>query len=384
MKRTAVLILCLFLLQGILCMGLIWASSPVPSGKKLVVAIVQDPPYSYKNEQGQWVGLNVELWQIIAKDLKYDFAFREMGFEDTLVALRQGKIDLSIAAMFITAEREQQFELTTPFGSTRLAVATLYDKGDHPWLVALKIFFSWGILKILLFFVLVLLVLGTLFWMIERKSNPEHFGEGLIKGIGSGIYWVGSTLASGVCFGISLKSMTGRILGLIWMLICALALSALIASLSSALTTIHQDEKKFTADKLRNMHLGTEAGGMTAHMIEKMGGRSTFFKDEEEVIKAVLDKKIDGFFYDEVTLHYYAEKPFRGKISVHSTNLKEIPFGFGLPKNSPLRKPVNVAMLGILEGPMWESILNRYGLDKNFVAKPILMGRERKTVHRTN
>jgi ABC-type amino acid transport substrate-binding protein len=64
--------------------------------------------------------------------------------------------------------------------------------------------------------------------------------------------------------------------------------------------------------------------------------------------------------------------------------LKEIPIGFGLPKNSPLRKPVNVAMLGVLEGPMWESILNRYGLDKNFVAKPILMGRERKTVRRTD
>jgi polar amino acid transport system substrate-binding protein len=384
MKRTAVLILCLFLLQGILCMGLTWASPPAASGKKLVVAVVQDPPYSYKNEQGQWIGLNVELWQLIAKDLKYDFAFREMGFEDTLVALRQGKIDLSTAAMFITAEREQQFELTTPFGSTHLAVATLSDKGDHPWLVALKIFFSWGMLKILLFLVLVLLVLGALFWMIERKSNPEHFGEGLIKGIGSGIYWVGSTLASGVCFGISLKSVTGRILGLMWMMICALALSALIASLSSSLTTIQQGERKFTADKLRGMHLGTEAGGMTAHLIEKMGGRSTFFKEEEEVIKAVLDKKIDGFFYDEVTLHYYAEKPFRGKISVHSTNLKEIPIGFGLPKNSPLRKPVNVAMLGVLEGPMWESILNRYGLDKNFVAKPILMGREKKTVRRTD
>jgi polar amino acid transport system substrate-binding protein len=384
MKRTALLILCLFLLQGILCMGLTWAIPQAASGKKLVVAIVQDPPYSYKNEQGQWIGLNVELWQLIAKDLKYDFVFREMGFEDTLVALRQGKVDLSIAAMFITAEREQQFELTTPFGSTHLAVATLPDKGDHPWLVALKIFFSWGTLKILLFLVLALLILGTFFWMIERKSNPEHFGEGLIKGIGSGIYWVGSTLASGVCFGISLKSVTGRILGLMWMLICTLALSALIASLSSSLTAIHQDERKFTADKLRDMHLGTEAGGMTAHMIEKMGGRSTFFKEEEDVIKAVLDKKIDGFFYDEVTLHYYAEKPFRGKISVHSTNLKEMPIGLGLPKNSPLRKPVNVAMLGVLEGPMWESILNRYGLDKNFVAKPILPGREKKTVRRTD
>jgi polar amino acid transport system substrate-binding protein len=378
MKRKLLLVLCIILLNTGL---LINVAQGVPSGvaeKKLVVAITQDPPYTYKNEQGKWQGLNVELWKLIAGDLKIDYTLKEMTFEESLDALKKGTVDLSICAMFITSEREQLYEMTTPFGSTRLAVATLHDGNDHPWFAAIKIFFSWSTLKILLVLVVILFIMGFLFWMIERKSNPEHFGQGTIKGISSGIYWVGSTLASGVCFGISLKSLAGRILGLMWMLVCALALSALIASLSSSLTLSHQEEKKLSSDKMRNMHLGTETGGITAAMATRLGGRTTLYKDEDATLHALLEKKIEGFLYDEITLHYYAEKPYRGKITVLMTDLKSLSIGFGMPRNSVLRKPINIAMLSVIEGPLWESILNRYGLDRNFAAKSILLGRDKK------
>ena len=296
-------------------------------------------------------------------------------------SLQNGSIDLSADAVIITSQREQLFEFTVPIASTRVAVATLHDTEDHPWLAALKLFFSWGTLKILIILLMILFLLGFIFWRIERKGNPEHFGEGLIRGIGSGIYWVGSTMTSGVCFGVSLKSVGGRVLGLFWMLICALALSAFIASLSSSLTTHHLSEMKFGADKLRRMHLGTEAGTVPASMIEKIGSRTSFLKGEEEVLKALVSRKIDGFIYDEATLQYYAEGKYRGIITVHPTSLKEIVIAFGMPHNSPLRKPINISMLKLLDEPVWESILSRYGLNNNFEASPIVLGREKK--HRT-
>lgn len=377
MKRKLALILCLIFISAGMLTG-VAQGAPAVAGKRLVVAITHDPPFSYKNDQGQWIGLDVDLWKIIANDLKVDYEFKEMTFEESITALGKGTIDFSICAMYITSERERLYEMTTPFGSTHLAVATLNDGSDHPWLAALKIFFSWSTLKILLSLVIVLFVLGFLFWMIERKSNPEHFGQGIVKGIGSGIYWVGSTLASGVCFGISLKSLTGRVLGLVWMMVCALALSALIASLSSSLTLTHEEGKKISADKLRNMHLGTVTSDITTSFATMLGGRTTSFKDEETALRALFEKKVEGFLYDEVTLHYYAEGRYRGKIKVHVTGLKPLSIGFGMPRNSALRKPVSIAMLNVMEGPSWESILNRYGLDKDFAAKPIFRGRDKK------
>lgn len=379
LKRILIPILCFVLLQsGVLIMDTGWG--PVSAAeKKLVVGIADDPPYTFKNEQGKWVGITVDLWRQIARDLKLDYSLKEMTQEEVLNSLQNGSVDLSADAIIITSGRERRFEFTVPIASTRVAVATLYDAEDHPWLAALKIFFSWGTLKILIVLLIILFLLGFIFWRIERKSNPEHFGEGLIRGIGSGIYWVGSTMTSGVCFGVSLKSVGGRVLGLLWMLICALALSAFIASLSSSLTTHHLSETKFGVDKMRRMHLGTEAGSVPHSIVEKIGSRTTFIKGgEEEVLKALVSKKIDGFLYDEATLQYYAEGKYRGSITVHPTSLKEIVIAFGMPHNSPLRKPINISMLKLLDEPVWESILSRYGLDSNFEARHIVIGNEKK------
>lgn len=379
LKRILIPILCfVFLQSGVWIMDSRWTPASA-AGKKLVVGIAHDPPYTFKNEQGEWVGITVDLWRQIAGDLKLDYSLKEMTQEEVLNSLQDGSIDLSADAVIITSGREQRFEFTVPIASTRVAVATLYETEDHPWLAALKIFFSWGTLKIIAILLFILLLLGLIFWRIERKSNPEHFGEGLIRGLGSGIYWVGSTMTSGVCFGVSLKSISGRVLGLLWMLICALALSAFIASLSSSLMTQHLSETKYSVDKLRRMRLGTEAGSVPHSIVEKIGSRTTFIKGgEEEVLKALVSKKIDGFLYDEATLHYYAEGKYRGIISVHPTTLKEIVIAYGMPRNSPLRKPINISLLKLINEPVWESILNRYGLDSNFEARHIVLGREKK------
>jgi ABC-type amino acid transport substrate-binding protein len=382
LKRILMTILCFVLLQSTVLTMDAGGGTAEAGGKKLVVGIANDPPYTFKNEQGEWSGITIELWRQIAGDLKLDYSLKEMTQEEVLDSLQKGSIDLSADAIIITSGREQRFEFTVPIASTRVAVATLYDAEDHPWLAAMKIFFSWSTLKIIFIISIILFSLGYIFWRIERKTNAEHFGEGLIRGIGSGIYWVGSTMTAGVCFGVSLKSIGGRLLGLFWMLICALALSAFIASLSSSLMTHHFNEKKFSIDKLRRMNLGTEAGSVPHSIVEKISHQTTFIKGgEEDVLKALLDKKIDGFIYDEATLHYYAEGKYRGIISVHPTSLKEIVIAFGLPHNSPLRKPINIAMLKILDEPVWESILSRHGLDGNFEARHIIAGRAKK--HKT-
>jgi hypothetical protein len=57
----------------------------------------------------------------------------------------------------------------------------LPEKAPHPWLTATKIFFSWGTFKVVGVFCVILCILGFLFWLIERRSNPEHFGEGPIQ-----------------------------------------------------------------------------------------------------------------------------------------------------------------------------------------------------------
>lgn len=337
-----------------------------PSGKKLIVGVLHDPPYLIKEETGEWTGINVDIWKNIAQDLKIDYELKEMTFEGLLEALKTNEIDLAIEAFFILAEREKQIDYSSVLGSTRLGLATLPGKIHHPWWMAVSILLSWGTFRILGTLCLALCMLGFLLWVIERKNNPDHFGGGTVRGIVSGIYWVGSTLASGVCFGINLKSLPARLLGLVWMLLCAVALSALIASLASTISANRSMVDIVSDEQLRNMRLGGIRESAESITLKKLGGKYMLYDDEATALNAVLNREIEGFLYDEITLRYYKENDYKDKISIFPTGFKRISFAFGLPKESPLRKKVNYALLSLMEKPDWAFLLKRYGLGENF------------------
>jgi len=154
-----------------------------------------------------------------------------------------------------------------------------------------------------------------LFWLIERRSNPEHFGEGPIKGVSTGIYWVGSTLASGVCFGITLKSAWARILGLIWMLVLPLLLvplslhsPTLSLKAEHGLKVIEEDTLKADAPwRVLRVARSPRCSRAWRRVHPVPGGRGCLERFNES--------QIDGFLYDEITLSYYRDHDYKGKDS---------------------------------------------------------------------
>lgn len=370
MKQVIISILLLALWHPASLPALPKDRSDIQTGTNVVVGVVHDPPYIIKEKTGGWTGLNVELWKGISQELKVDYVFKEMTFSGLLDALKNNQIDISIESFFLVAERIKDIEYSVPFGSTRLAVATLPGRLDHPWLAAIKIVFSWGTLRVIGILFVVLCILGFSFWLAERKSNPEHFGEGLIKGVGAGIYWVGSTLASGVCIGIALKSLPARILGLLWMLSCAVALSALVASLTTSLALNRLMSRTVGENTLRHMRLGGIEASVESAVLKNIGGTYLLYKTEQDALRALLNKEIDGYVYDEVTLHYYMDNDYKDKISVDPTDLRRFAFAFGFPKDSPWRTRINASLLSFIEKPDWVFLLNRYGLGQNFEEIP--------------
>jgi ABC-type amino acid transport substrate-binding protein len=359
----------LFLLFGA-CGLLAQEGVAAKPAKKLVVGVLNDPPYIIKERDEEWTGLNVEIWKAIAQDLKLDYEFREETFNELIYDLKRGAIDISIEATFVTAEREKVFDYSFPIGNSRLALATLPGKVSHPWWTAVRIVLSWGTLKTVGALSLILLFLGFLLWLIERKKNPDHFGGGTISGIGSGIYWVGSTLASGVCFGVALKSLPARLLGVVWMLVCAVALSALIASLTTSLYESRTMTETVSDASLRRMRLAGVRESAEAAVFKKLGGKYVLYNGEMEAIEAVVRGEVDGFLYDEITLNYHRDNEYKDRISVYPTNSRRLAFAFGLPRESPIRKGLNYSLLKLIESPNWPYLLKRYGLEENFEQNP--------------
>ena len=371
MKRPIIFLflLILFLSLDNAEASLIKNRSIMPLQERLIVGVTNDPPFTYKYENGQWIGLNVDIWAHVAHTLNLKYEIKEYTISDLLTAIQRGKVDVSISRLRLTPERAMLFDFSIPIGFTHIALATLPERASSPWWMALRIFISWGILKIFVSIVIILIIVGFIVWLIERKSNPDHFGGGIKRGMAAGIYWVGSTLASGVCIGVNLKSLPGRILGLLWMFICVMALSAFIASLAASLTTRNIMKSVVDESTLVNIHLGAITSGAGEQIVKSIGGEYTLFATPKDALEAVINKNIEGFVYDEMTLNYLAEKEYKGKVVIQLTNLGGNQYAFLFPTGSQLLQPVNFAILKAMNGPDWGVILNRYGLGEDFEQK---------------
>ena len=59
-----------------------------------------------------------------------------------------------------------------------------------------KRLFSFDLLKVLILLSFVLLIIGIIVWLFERKKNPEQFGGTAMHGIGSGFWWSAVTMTT--------------------------------------------------------------------------------------------------------------------------------------------------------------------------------------------
>ena len=112
------------------------AATAEPNAEALVVAVREAPPFAARDAAGHWRGLSVELWEDVAQRLGVDFEWRELDLQETLDALEAGDIDVAVAALTITSEREQVFDFSHPYLITGLAIAYL---GEYAILVVIAI-----------------------------------------------------------------------------------------------------------------------------------------------------------------------------------------------------------------------------------------------------
>jgi len=99
--------------------------------KVLVVGTSADfPPFEYKNaSNGQITGFDISLIKLIAKKMGYDrVEIKDMDFDSLIPALQAGKVDVVIAGMTITPEREKVVDFSIPYWEADQAV--LVRKGS--------------------------------------------------------------------------------------------------------------------------------------------------------------------------------------------------------------------------------------------------------------
>ncbi|MCX2455820.1 amino acid ABC transporter substrate-binding protein/permease [Lacticaseibacillus nasuensis] len=85
------------------------------------------PPFEFANKQNQYVGIDIDLMNAIAKQQGFKVTIKPLGFNAAVQALEAGQIDGVIAGMSITPERQEKFAMSDPYYQSGTVMAVAKD-----------------------------------------------------------------------------------------------------------------------------------------------------------------------------------------------------------------------------------------------------------------
>ena len=82
-------------------------------------------PFEFENENGEMVGIDLDLLKAIAEDQGFTYELQVVGFNAAVMAMETGAADAVIAGMSITPEREELYDFSDPYFESGVGCAVL-------------------------------------------------------------------------------------------------------------------------------------------------------------------------------------------------------------------------------------------------------------------
>ncbi len=152
----------------------------------------------------------------------------------------------------------------------------------------------------------------------------------------------------------------GRVVGIIWMFVGIIAISAFIAAVTSALTVTQLESSVRGPEDLPRVRVGTVVNSTAEGYLRELGLRHRNFKTPLDALQALAQGIIDAVVYDEPILRYVVLTKLKGKLEVLPNTFERQSYGIALPGGSELREPINRVLLEKTSEPGWQEILERY------------------------
>ena len=84
-------------------------------------------PFEFENDNGEMVGIDLDLLAAIAEDQGFEYELQVIGFSAAVTALEAGEVDGVIAGMSITDERAQKYDFSEPYFDSGVGMAVAAD-----------------------------------------------------------------------------------------------------------------------------------------------------------------------------------------------------------------------------------------------------------------
>ncbi len=306
-------------------------------------------------------GVAVELWQQLAIYLPLPYRVVGTGsVPEALQLLKRQQIDLAVGPISITADRERSFDFSHPFMESTLGLAT------QPPRFSLKHFLASLWQPVLFYavggFLAMLTAVGFLFWIVERKKNPDIPPQ-LLPGLGQGI-WLAIATFTTVGYGdIAPRSGIGKVLAATWMIVSLMIASSVVAGLASAMTYVQfQRSPITTVEDLKGRKVGGIAGTSAFAFVQRYGAVPVAADSLETALQWLRTEAVDAVVYDYPQLQYALRQHPDWAITLVKLPVTTEYYACALSQHSPYQEMLNQAVLHALEAGKIAQVLQRWGL----------------------
>jgi polar amino acid transport system substrate-binding protein len=320
------------------------------------------PPLVVELESGKYSGFSIELWNKIADKLNVKFKYHAAPNVGALLDnVRAGKADVGVAAISIVSKREAEFDFSQPIlnAGLQIMVRGRGDADSNPLWDLLGLLFSPAILVWLGIAALLIIVPAHIVWYLER-DQPDGIipTKDYIPGIFYAAYWAAATLATQA--EQAPRNWIARGVTVLWMFTAIVFVAFYTAQLTANLTVQRLEGGINGPEDLPGKTVATTRGSTGAAAARAYRADVLEVERIEDAYSALLERRADAVVFDAPVLLFYAAKDGKGRVQMVGTPFRKEDYGIVFPRNHPLRKQVNVVLLGLREDGTYQQVYDKW------------------------
>lgn len=332
-----------------------------PVGTRLKVGIKYAPPFVMRDEKKRWKGLAVDLWETIALCMNTRHVYVEYPSTDELLrAAESGEVDVALGAISITHRRERLLDFSHAFHNGSLGVIVRDVTQARGFIDVLAGFLRADVMLVVLGLLVATVVIAYTYWRVEGQTAGGLFRKGPAHGFYNATLWAVQLVFSGRGDPFEINHRGAQLFVLFLTFFGVTIVSGVTALITSSLTLQGIERRIHSVDDLRHQRLGLMITGPAGEWATGEKLHAVQMRSWPEVQRQFDERRIDAFVHDRDILQFLVKDGYLKNVRVEPISLQPSAYGLAVVSGSPLREPMDRALLALQDDRMWAVLTGKY------------------------